>query len=79
MLQINYTNICVDLYQCSIWNEGVSDFCVLFTFCVCLRVVVSNSYCAVFLFRFSSSYLPYVASFSGLSIFSVVFFHNPYE
>jgi hypothetical protein len=48
-------------------------------FCVCLRVVVSNSYCVVFLFRFSSSYPPYVASFSGLSIFSGVFFPNPYE
>ena len=30
---------------------------------------VSNTYCVVFLFCFSSSCVPYVASFSGLSLF----------
>ena len=29
---------------------------------VCLRIVVSNTYCVVFLFCFSSSYVPNVAS-----------------
>jgi hypothetical protein len=43
---------------------------VLFTFfCGCLCIVVSNTYCAVFLLCLSSSYVPHVASFSGLSIF----------
>ena len=31
--------------------------------------MVSNTYCVVFLFCFSSSCVPYVTSFSGLSIF----------
>ena len=34
-----------------------------------LHIVVSNTYCVVFLFCFSSSCVPYVASSSGLSIF----------
>ena len=34
-----------------------------------LRKVVFNTYCVVFLVCFSSSCEPYVASFSGLSIF----------
>jgi hypothetical protein len=36
--------------------------------CVCLRIVMSNAYSVVFLFCLSSSCVPYVASFSGLSI-----------
>ena len=36
--------------------------------CVYLRIVVFNN-AVLFLFYFSSSCLPYVASFSGLSIF----------
>jgi len=35
-----------------------------------LRIVASNTYCVVFLFCFSSSFLPYVDSVSELSIFS---------
>jgi hypothetical protein len=35
----------------------------------CLRIVMYNTYCVVFLFCLSSSCVPYVASFSGLSIF----------
>ena len=34
-----------------------------------LRIVVSNTYYVVFLFRLSSSCVPYVVSFSRLSIF----------
>ena len=37
--------------------------------CVCLGTVVSNTYCVVFLFCFSSSCVPNVAIFSGLGIF----------
>ena len=49
--------------------------------CVCLcALVVSNTYCVVFLFCFSSSCVPYIASFSGFpfliipSVFSNVYF-----
>jgi len=38
--------------------------------CVCLRIVVSNTYCFV-LFHFSSSCVPNVASYSGLSFFLI--------
>jgi hypothetical protein len=41
--------------------------------CVCLRIVVSKTYFVVFLFCFSSSCVPYVASFSGLSILDCPF------
>jgi hypothetical protein len=37
--------------------------------CVCKCIVVSNTYCVVFLFCLFSSCVPYAASFSGLSIF----------
>ena len=40
---------------------------------VCLRIVVSNTYCVVFLFSFSSSSVSYVASFYGLSFFDCPF------
>ena len=46
--------------------------CLIYVSCVCLRVVVSNAYCVVFLFCFSSS-VPYVANFSWLSIFDCLF------
>ena len=36
---------------------------------VCLHIVVSNTYCVLFCF----SYVPYVASFSGLSFFDCPF------
>jgi hypothetical protein len=38
----------------------------LFWWC---STLLSNTYCVVFLFCFSSSCVPYVAGFSGLSIF----------
>ena len=42
---------------------------VLFTFfCVCVRLVVSNTYCVIVFVCFSSFCVHYVASFSGLSI-----------
>ena len=37
-------------------------------FCVCLRIVVSNTYCVVYLFLFTSSGVHYVVSFSSSSI-----------
>jgi hypothetical protein len=39
----------------------------------CLGIVVSNTYCVMFLFRFSSSCAPYVASLFGLSFFNCPF------
>ena len=42
----------------------------IYVICVCLRIVVSNTYCVVFFF---SSCVPYIASFSGLSIFDCPF------
>jgi hypothetical protein len=41
--------------------------------CVSLRIVVSSAYCVVCLFCFSSSCVPYVASFSGMSMFDCPF------
>jgi hypothetical protein len=44
--------------------------CSWIVICVCLHIVMSNTYCVVFLFCLSSSCAHYVASFSGLSIFA---------
>jgi hypothetical protein len=49
--------------------------CLIYVICVCLRIVVSNTYCVAFLFCFSSSCVLYVASFSGLSMFDCHFFN----
>jgi len=38
-----------------------------------LGIVVPNRYCVVFFVSFYSSCVPYVASFSGLSIFDCLF------
>ena len=38
-----------------------------------MYIVVSNTYCVVFLFCLSSSCVPYFASFSGFSIFECPF------
>jgi hypothetical protein len=46
---------------------------VLFTLFVFVCVLMSTTYCVVFLFCFSSSCVPYVASFSGLPIFDCPF------
>ena len=50
----------------------------MYVVCVCLSIVVFNTYCVVFLFCFvlfcfSSSCVPYVVSFSGFSIFDCHF------
>jgi hypothetical protein len=52
--------------------------CLIYVICVCLRILVSNTYCVLSLFCFSSSYVPYITSFSGLSLFDSlfgIFFH----
>ena len=47
--------------------------CLIYIICVCLRIMVSNTYCAVFLVCFFSPCVSYVASFSGLHIFNFPF------
>ena len=42
--------------------------CVVYVISVCLRIVLSYTYCVVFLFCLSSSWVPYVVNFSGLFI-----------
>jgi len=42
--------------------------CLIYDIRVCLRIVVSNKHCVVFLFCLSSFCIPYVVNFSGLSI-----------
>ena len=52
--------------------------CLIYVIFVCLRILVSNTYCVVSLFCFSSSYVRYITSFSGLSLFDSlfsIFFH----
>jgi len=47
--------------------------CLIYVICICLRVMVSNIYCVMFLLCFSSSSVPYDIRFSGLSIFDCPF------
>ena len=49
--------------------------CLIYMYVICVRIVVSITYCVVFLFCFSSSSVPCVASFSGLSIFDCPFIY----
>ena len=51
----------------SLWETS----CPVYVVCVCLRIAVSNVCCVVFLFCFSTSCVPYIASFSGMSIFDL--------
>ena len=55
--------------------EIENGLCQFYLISVCLRIVVSNTYCVVFLFLFcfSSSCVPCVANFSRLSIFDYLF------
>ena len=48
------------------------DTCLIYIICVSLRVLVSSTYCVVFLLSFSSSCVPYVASFSRFILFLIV-------
>ena len=49
----------------------------IYVICVCLCIVMSSTYCVVFLFSFSLSCVPYIASFSGLPLrYSLTFIYN---
>jgi hypothetical protein len=50
-----------------------ANLCLIYVICVSLRIVVSNTYCVVFLFCFSSSCVLYVTSFSRLCCVFVLF------
>ena len=60
---INYGHLCIS------WNRSF-----IYVIFVCLRIVVSNTYCVFFMLCFSSSCGPYVASFSGLSFLPLTYF-----
>ena len=49
-------------------EDAINSSYLAYVICACLRIVVSKAYCVVFLTCFSSSWVPYVASFSVLSI-----------
>jgi hypothetical protein len=51
--------------------DSTKHIIMIYVICVCLLIVVSNPYYVVFLFCFSSYCVPYVANFSGLSIFFI--------
>jgi hypothetical protein len=48
-------------------------FCLIYVICVCLCIVMSHTYCVVFLYCLSSSCVSYVIGSSGLSIFDYLF------
>jgi len=62
--------LCLNL-QLFVGEEG---FCLIYVICVCLRIVVSNTYCVVFLFCLSSSsVLCMVVSNTYCVVFFVLF------
>jgi hypothetical protein len=61
------------LKRCSVRLYLQLFACLIDVICVCLRIVVSNTYCSVFLFCLSPSCVQFVVSFSGLSIFDYPF------
>ena len=66
---MSYLRYVLFVFTSSCLKEGS---CLIYVVCVCLRVVVSNTYYVVFLLCFSSC-VPYFASFSGLSFFECQF------
>ena len=59
--------VTISAYKTMIDSSLDRVICLIYIIYVCLRVVLSNTYSAVFLFCLSSSCVPYVASFFGLS------------
>jgi hypothetical protein len=79
---------CCDVHYDFRWNNVRFVFipgcfyeflCLMYVLCVCLRIVVSNTYCVVCFFRLVSC-VRNVTSFSGLSLrFSLTFIHRFWE
>jgi hypothetical protein len=67
-LRLQYKNYVRFVFISSCLYEGS---CLIYVICVWLRIVVSNTYCVVFLLCFSSSCVPNIASFSRLSLFDL--------
>ena len=64
-LQFPHKNDVRFVFTSSCLQEGL---CHIYVFCVCLRIVVSNTHSGVFLLCSSSYLIPCVVSFSRLSI-----------
>ena len=47
----------------------LENACLIYVFCVCLRIVVSNTYCVVALLCLSSFCVPFVAQFLWIVLF----------
>ena len=56
----------------SLLNPCSDGSCFIYV-CVCLRILLANTYCVVLLLCLSSSGVPCVASFSGLSMLDCPF------
>jgi hypothetical protein len=69
-LRLHYKNYVRFVFISSCLYDGS---CLIYVMCVWLRIVVSNTYCVVFLLCFSSSCVPNVASLSRLSLFDFPF------
>ena len=75
LLQFPHKNDVRFVFTSSCLQEGL---CLIYFICVCLRihVVVSNTYCAVFLFCQSSSILPDCSFLIAPSVISNVYLHT---
>jgi hypothetical protein len=75
-----YYNICLYAYRLKRRSARLYPqlFVVIDVICVCLHIVVSDTYCVVFLFYRSLSCVSNVTSFSGLSIFDCPFVSRLY-
>jgi hypothetical protein len=67
-LRFPHTHYVRFVFTSSCYLEGS---CLIYVICVCSRIVMSNTYCVVWIF--SSSCVSYVPNFSGLSIFDCTF------
>ena len=73
LLRFPHKNDVQFVFTSSCLQEGS---CLIYVICGCLCIVVSNMYCVVF--SLCLSCVPYVAGFSGLSIFYSLTFTQHY-